>query len=130
MEQPIPEAVEERLAGTPVPASLATCVDGRPHVAAVWYRYEDSVVEILTTGQKLANIRRNPRVALSIEVDDEGTPEWEATIRGTAHAIDDEVETREANRKLNRKYGVEDDAWAGENTLVRIDVGSASMQTW
>jgi nitroimidazol reductase NimA-like FMN-containing flavoprotein (pyridoxamine 5'-phosphate oxidase superfamily) len=126
----IPADVEQRLSGAAVPASLATCVDGRPHVASLWYRYEDGVVDILPPGQKLANIRRNPRVALSVEVDDGGLPEWEVTLRGTARIVDDEDETREANRKLNGKYGVEPDAWAGENTLVRIDVGSASLTTW
>lgn len=130
MQQSIPSDVEERLSGALVPAHLATCVDGRPHVAPLWYRYQDGVVEILTTGQKLENIRRNPRVALSVEVDDEGMPEWEVTLLGTARVIEDEAEARAANRKLNRKYGVDEESWEGENTLVRIDVGSVSTKSW
>jgi nitroimidazol reductase NimA-like FMN-containing flavoprotein (pyridoxamine 5'-phosphate oxidase superfamily) len=130
MEQSIPVAVEERLADAQVPAYLATCVDGKPHVAPLWYRYEDGTVEILTTGQKLANLRRNPKVSLAVEQDDAGIPEWEVTILGTARVIEEEGEAREANRKLNRKYGVEDDSWEGENTLVRIDVSSVSSKTW
>jgi len=130
MEESIPAAVEERLVDAQVPAYLATCVDGEPHVAPLWYRYEDGTVEILTTGQKLANLRRNPNVSLAVEMDDEGMPDWEVTILGTARVIEDEDAAREANRKLNRKYGVDEDSWEGENTLVRIDVGSASWQTW
>ena len=43
--------------------------------------------------------------------------------------IEDDAEIREANTRINRKYGVEDDAWS-ENVLVWIDVGSASYQTY
>jgi len=130
MDPEVTEEVEARLRDARVPAHLATCVDGRPHVAALWYRYEDGVVEILTTGQKLANLRRNPKVALSIERDEAGMPDWEVTILGTATVVEDEDRAREANRKLNRKYGVAEDSWEGENTLVRIDVGSVSSKTW
>ena len=130
MNQEVPAAVEKRLTDATVPATMATCVDGRPHAAPLWYRYEDGVVEILTTGQKLENIRRNPKVALSIERDDEGMPEWEVTILGTAKIIEDDEVAREANRKLNRKYGVDEDAWEGENTLVRIEIGSVSYKEW
>jgi nitroimidazol reductase NimA-like FMN-containing flavoprotein (pyridoxamine 5'-phosphate oxidase superfamily) len=125
----IPPEVEELLTGDPVVAHLATCSDGRPHSAPLWYRYEDGVVEILTTGRKLANVRENPRVALSMEQDEAGIPKWMVTLRGTATVIEDEEEIREANTRINRKYGVEDDAWS-ENVLVRIDVGSASYRTY
>ena len=129
MTQVVPPEVEELLTGDPVVAHLATCSDGRPHSAPLWYRYEDGVVEILTTGRKLANVRENPRVALSMEKDEAGIPEWMVTLRGTATVVEDGDEIREANTRINRKYGVEDDAWS-ENVLVRIDVGSASYRTY
>ncbi len=129
MEQSVPADVAERLADERTVAHLATCVDGRPHVAPLWFRYVDGVIEVLTTGQKLANLHRNPRVALSIERDTEGIPDWEVTVLGTATVIEDEEETRAANRKLNRKYGVDADSWQ-ENTLVRIDIGSVTTKTW
>lgn len=121
----IPAEIEDLLVDEPVSAHLATCREGRPHVAALWYRYEDGTVEVVTTGRKLANVRANPRVALSIEKGERGLPEWTVTLRGTATVVDDEAESRAATRRINRKYGVEPDAWE-ENTLVRIDVGSAS----
>ncbi|MFB6152190.1 MAG: hypothetical protein ABEJ40_10325 [Haloarculaceae archaeon] len=54
-----------------------------------------------------------------------GIPEWTVTLRGTATVVEDDEQTAAANRRINRRYGVDPDAWR-ENTLVRIDVGSAS----
>jgi len=129
MSEVIPPEVEELLTGEPVVAHLATCVDGKPHSAPLWFRYEDGTVEILTTGRKLANVRRNPRVSLSMEREREGIPEWMVTLRGTATVVDDEDEIEAANRRINRRYGVEKDAWS-ENVLVRIDVGSVAYRTY
>ncbi len=129
MERGVPADVEELIADAPVVAHLATCADGRPHVAPLWYRYEDGVVELVTTGTKLANVRANPRVALSIEADEGGHPEWTVTLRGTATVVEDEAENRAANRRINAKYGADPDDWS-ENTLVRVDVGSTSHRTY
>lgn len=125
----VPSEVEEVLTGEPVVAHLATCHGGRPHAAPLWFRYEDGVVEVLTTGRKLVNVRRNPRVSVSIQRDRDGIPEWMVTIQGTATVVDDEEETRAANRRINRRYGVEEDAWS-ENVLVRIDVGTVAYRTY
>lgn len=110
-------------------AHLATCVEGRPHVAPVWYRYADGVVEIVTTGRKLTNIRRNPRVALSVQKDDAGRTRWMVSLLGTARVVDDPEATAAARRRINEKYGAEPDAYA-DNTLVRIEVGSATYRTY
>ena len=135
MAQPVPEEVESLLTGGPVAAHLATCVDDRPHAAPVWFRYvpadgdERPVIEVMTTGRKLANIRENPRVALSIQESDAGHPEWTVTVRGTATVVEDGERTREANRRINRRYGADPDDWS-DNTLVRIAVGSASHRSY
>lgn len=125
----VSDEVEELLTNEPLVATLGTCADGRPHVASLWYRYDDGVVEIVTTGRKLANVRDNPRVALAVEKSTDGQPEWTVSIRGTATVIEDEDAFRTANRRINRKYGADEDAWA-DNTLVRIEVGSASHRTY
>ena len=130
MTDTVPPEAERLLTGEPVTAHLATCADGRPHVAPLWFHYADGVVELVTTGRKLANVRENPRVSLSIQKAEGGVPEWTVTLLGTATVVDDEVATREANRRINRRYGVPEDAWEDENTLVRIDVGSASYRTY
>lgn len=135
MSDPVPDEVEELLTDDPVAAHLATSVDDRPHAAPVWFRYEPAdgddrpVIEVMTTGRKLANIRENPRVALSIQESERGHPEWTVTVRGTAEVVDDEAASREANRRVNRRYGADPDDWS-ENTLVRIAVGSASYKTY
>lgn len=129
MTENVPEEVEALLTSEVLPAYLATSVEDRPHVAPLWYRYEDGTVEVMTTGQKLANLRRNPRVSLSVQHHDAGHPEWTVTLRGTATVVEDDEANRTANRKINRKYGAEADDWQ-ENTLVRIDVGSASYRTY
>ena len=129
MSDVVPPEVEELLTGERVVAHLATCVDGRPHVAPLWYLYEDDQVELLTTGRKLANLRQNHRVSLSVARDEDGIPSWMVTLQGSARVVEDEAETREANSRLNRKYGVQEDAWS-ENVLVRVDVDAAAYKTW
>lgn len=123
MTQEVPDEAATRLTSEPLIAHLATCREGNPHVAPLWYNYRDGTVEVVTTGEKLANIRQNPRVALSVQKAEEGHPLWGVSIRGTADVIEDEEAGREILRRINRRYHVEDDAWA-ENTPVRIDVGS------
>jgi nitroimidazol reductase NimA-like FMN-containing flavoprotein (pyridoxamine 5'-phosphate oxidase superfamily) len=139
MTQSVPDEAEELISGVRALAHLATCDDGRPHAAPVWYRYESGVddesgvVELVTTGRKLANLRSNPHVSLSIareRPNREGRPEWSVTLLGTATIVDDEEASLAASRRINRKYGVDEDAWAGENTLVRVEVGSAGYRTY
>jgi len=130
MSDSVPPDVESLLTSEPLVAHLATCRDGRPHVAALWYRYAgDDRIEIMTTGRKLANVREHPRVALSVQRDEDGHPDWRVTLRGTATVVEDEATTREANRRINERYGADDpDAWLEENTLVSIDVGSVEVE--
>jgi PPOX class probable F420-dependent enzyme len=123
MSRAIPDEAETLLTGEPLVAHLGTSHDDRPHVAPLWYAYHDGYVEITTTGRKLANIRRNPRVALSVQKDENGHPQWGVTLRGTATVVDDEADAREILHRINRRYDADDDAWS-ENTPVRIEVGS------
>lgn len=125
----VPAELAELLTSEPLTAHIATCRDGRPHVAPVWYLYEDGVVWIVTSGRKLADIRANPYVSLSIEKAEDGLPEWTATLRGTASVVEDSESFDRVNKRINRKYTVDDDAWT-DNTLVRIDIGSANYRTY
>ena len=125
----VPPKLEQRLTAEPLTAHLATSRDNRPHVAPVWYLYDDGAVQIVTTGRKLADIRANPYVSLSVEKAEQGLPEWTSTLRGTAEPIDDQDAFERVNGRINEKYGVSGDSWE-ENTLVRIDIGSASFRTY
>ncbi|MFW6384892.1 MAG: pyridoxamine 5'-phosphate oxidase family protein [Halodesulfurarchaeum sp.] len=123
MGRTISEEAESLLESEPLVGHLATSHDGKPHVAPLWFDYRNGAIEIVTTGRKLANIEQNPRVALSVQKDDEGTPVWGMTIRGTATVIEDDETGRTVLHRINRRYGAEEDAYS-ENTPVRIDIGS------
>ena len=127
----VPREAERLLTSEPLMAHLATCREERPHVAPVWYVYDpdEDVLELVTTGRKLANVRENPRVALSVQKDRDGHAQWTVTLLGTARVADDEAATRAATRRINAKYDASEDAWA-ENRLVRVGVGSASVRTY
>jgi len=72
-----------------------------------------------------ANVRANPRAALSIEGAEDGHLEWTVTLLGTATVVEDETAARAIHRRINRKHGAPEDAWA-ENTPVRIAVSTAT----
>lgn len=129
MARSIPAKAADLIRDAKVMVHLATCNDGNPHVAPVWYVYEDTFVELTTGGRKLANIRSNPRVALSFQKDSDGDTQWMVTALGTAEVLEDEDALAETRRRINRKYGVPEDAHS-ENTLVRVSLGSANYQTY
>lgn len=85
----VPTEVESLIQDAPLSAHLATSVNDRPHVAPVWYGYRDGVIYFMTGGKKLANVRRNPRVALSIEDATGGSVNWNVSLLGTATVSDD-----------------------------------------
>lgn len=129
MSQEIPEEAESLLTSEPLIAHLGTCHEDKPHIAPLWYNYRAGDIEIATTGRKLANIQQNSRVALSVQKDEGGHPQWGVSIQGTATVIDDEEERQATLRRINRRYGADDDAWS-ENTPVRIDIGSIEYWTY
>lgn len=110
-------------------AHLATSVGDRPHVAPVWYRYEDGVVELSIGGRKLENVRENPRVALSVQADEGGAARWMVALRGTARIVEDERKAEAGITRINEKYGANADAY-GDNEFVRVEVGSATYSTY
>jgi len=126
---PVPPEAEALLSGAPLMAHFATCADGKPHVAPVWYAYDDGVLEVLTTGRKLANVRENPRVAVSVEQSTDGRAEWMVSLLGTATVVENEAEAAAAAERINPKYGATADEYP-ENTLVRVQIGSARYQTY
>jgi nitroimidazol reductase NimA-like FMN-containing flavoprotein (pyridoxamine 5'-phosphate oxidase superfamily) len=76
----VPAELTGLLRSDPMTAHIATCRDGRPHVAPVWYLNDDGSVWLATSGRKLADIRTNPYVSLLIEKSERGSPERTATL--------------------------------------------------
>lgn len=67
---------------------LATIrADGTPHIAPIWYRYEDGAFLILTDAAsvKHRNIQRDARVELC--VDDHVAPYHTVIVRGRAESL-------------------------------------------
>lgn len=123
MAPALSEEAEALLTSEPRIGHLATCTDGDPHVAPLWYNVHDGHIEIATTGRKLANLRSNPQVAISVQKDVDGSPKWGVVVQGTAEVVDDAAAGRALFRRLNERYGTDEDAWMEENTPLRIDVG-------
>ena len=85
-------------------AKLATLnEDGSPNVIPVWYEWDGAIARLFTTrtSAKVRRIRRDPRVALSVE-DGVGAPEAWVTIEGVATV--DETGGWELARRLAARY--------------------------
>lgn len=137
--------VESLVADAPVSAHLATSVDDRPHVAPVWYGYRDGVVYFVTGGRKLANLRRNPRAALSIEDASGGDVAWNVTLLGRARVVDDPERIEWARGWIYERYdgdaaadgeesvetdGGNDDGDDYDYALVEFEAGSAAWNVY
>lgn len=129
--------LRDEVAGARLSAHLATSVDDRPHVAPVWYVYEERDGEgrfaVLTGGRKLRNVRENPRVALSIERTDDGEAAWRVVARGTARVVDDPDRTAAARQAVFETYYGPDYEEGGTEEggrLVEITVGSADVERY
>lgn len=125
MDAGLTNRAETLLDSEPLIGHLATCRDGQPHAAPLWYAVHDGHLELSTTGRKLANLRVNQRVAISVEKSAGGEPLWGVSVQGTARIVDDPTRGDEIIRRVNRRYGEDEDAWA-ENTAVVIEVDASS----
>ncbi|HUA27324.1 MAG TPA: PPOX class F420-dependent oxidoreductase [Streptosporangiaceae bacterium] len=89
MPVPLNDAVR-KLLDDPNPAVLATInPDGSPQTSVIWVGRDGDKVVISTAAgrRKDRNIRRDPRVSLSVY--DQADPEQYAEIRGTATVTED-----------------------------------------
>jgi PPOX class probable F420-dependent enzyme len=113
----IPQQYQSLLESTAL-AQLATIMpDGSPHVSPVWFDYDGEHIRINTaTGrQKDRNMRRNPKVALSIV--DPSEPERALNIRGLVIEISEDPDLQHMNG-LTRRYRGND--WTPVPGQVRV----------
>lgn len=108
----VPPGVEALIDGATVSAHVATSVGDRPHVAPVWYEYDDGHLMFTTGGKKLRNIRDNGKIAVSIEQAVGADVDWQVTLLGTATIVDDADRVRAASRRIGAKYA-DDDSGTG-----------------
>ena len=134
MGMSVPQDIEDLIGGAPLSAHLATTADDRPHVAPVWYGYCDGVLSVITGGKKLENVKRNPRVAVSIEEVGEAGVEWMVTLRGTATIVEDAERIAAAREHVFGKYQDMDDEaetdGGEQGALIEIEIGSATSQRY
>ena len=109
MDEMTPEEIRRFLLDTPRTGHLATVrKDGRPHVAPIWFHLDlrgDDFDVIFTTWHttvKAANLRRDPRVAMT--VDDPNPPYAFVTLEGTIEFIDDLSALRHWSGRIAGRY--------------------------
>lgn len=105
----------------PLLADLATVrPNGSPHVAPVWFQYRGGLVRIVaeTTAVKVRNIKHEPRVSLSVAVQDR--PYRYVLINGTAELSQDGVP--ELTRAMAVRYqGEEEGNSYADRVLAEMD---------
>lgn len=87
-----PQEMEEYMSGKHI-AHLATLnPDGSPHMIPIWYRYADGKLYMAggKTGAKARNIRRDPRVVVSITGPEQ--PYKYVLVHGKAQIVTEEIE--------------------------------------
>ncbi|MCA9640968.1 MAG: PPOX class F420-dependent oxidoreductase [Myxococcales bacterium] len=77
--------VDDFLAATRIAKLVTLNADGSPNVVPVWFEWDGAEALVFTTrtSAKVRRIRRDPRVALSVE-EGVGVPEAWVSIEGTA----------------------------------------------
>ncbi len=78
--------------------------DGRPHVAPIWFVWNDGkiIFDTMSDSVKAKNIRRNPQV--SICVDDESPPYAFVIIQGTGKFSDNQKDLLKWNTIIAHRY--------------------------
>jgi PPOX class probable F420-dependent enzyme len=114
--------------------------DGAPHVTPVWFICEDGNVFVTPRAHSswLENIRREPRVALTI--DEEAHPYRKITVEGSARIIHDLGEDdawRDRYRRIATRYVPAESAEAyvqatidQPRALLAVSLGDSRVRTW
>jgi PPOX class probable F420-dependent enzyme len=120
---------------------LATVdADGMPRVVPIWFIHRGGEIFFTPRGPSvfLANIRRDPRVGLS--VDEEPLPYRKVTVQGTArivHDLGDDDVWRDLYREIACRYIDKEraDAYVGATidqprALLAVALAGAKVTTW
>ncbi len=105
MRDMTPEEIRAFLLSGTRTGKLATVrADGRPHVVPIWFTLRDDhlVFNTHTSAIKATNMRREPRVAIS--VDDQTPPYSFVTIEGIATLGEDDPHLVEIATEIGGRY--------------------------
>lgn len=94
--------------------------DGSPHVAPIWIDVDDDgnvVVNSAVGRKKDRNIRRDPRVAVSVH--EQADPYVRTVINGTVVSIETGDEAEEHIDRLNQRYH-DGERWTYRDGQVRV----------
>jgi PPOX class probable F420-dependent enzyme len=113
---------------------------GSPHVTPVWFIYEDGQIYVTPRAESswLSNIRRNPRVALTI--DENPHPYRKVTVEGEARIVHDLGEDelwRDQYRRIAERYTSPEGARAyiqrtidQPRALLAVAIEASVVRTW
>ncbi|MPZ98474.1 MAG: hypothetical protein GEU80_03890 [Dehalococcoidia bacterium] len=104
------ERIYEYIQGGPRWGRLATDGrDGFPHVVPLSYYVLGEDLIISARGQRLANIRRDPKVCFTIDSGTDMSNLAGAVLQGSAQVVEDEAERLELSREGMRRRGTAED---------------------
>ncbi len=129
-----PEEIQDHLQGTHL-AFLATIRrNGSPQVAPVWYEHREGKVFVTTndSAAKVRNIRRDPRVSLSIATP--GEPYRYVLFQGEAQVSTNDLEAMVTSISIRYKGEEEGRAFAkemqGYGHMVIIEIVPSRIVSW
>ena len=137
MPQLTPEEIDAYLDGPHVAHFASIRPDGTPHISPVWYQWRrDAGTVTVVSGDaavKTRNIRRNPKVAVSVATDE--WPYQYVILEGDASVRSDQL--KDAVRSIFSRYegaerGEQDAAelTEGGQRLVAIEVAVNRILSW
>jgi PPOX class probable F420-dependent enzyme len=134
-----PEA--EAFLARPLLGRLATASpDGQPHVAPVWFLWEDGCVWISSykSTRKIIDLKRNPKCAIVVDVEESQGGLTAVTIEGSAELVSDpHEETRAMIARIYTKYlgvdgilAAEPQSWLNSPENLLIKITPKRVKTW
>ena len=132
--KPLPPEADAFLA-LPNPAVVATVrADGSPHAVPTWYGWEDGrvLLNMASTRARLANMRRDPRVALTVLAEDD----WYVRVNlfGRVDELRDDADLRDidalAVRYTGEPFHTRDEDRVSAWVVVERWDGSAGGRPW
>lgn len=129
------QEIDAYLAGPHVAHFASVREDGTPHISPVWYQWVDGKVTVVSgdSAVKTRNVRRNPKVALSVATDE--WPYQYVILEGDAVVRSDNL--KEAVRSIFSRYegnerGEQDanELTEGDQKLVAIEIDVNRVLSW